>query len=72
MIMSRYPSSVNPFSQKMVRAIKSLYISRGGLNKKAIERMCAANYEFQIYNNEGQMTKYLDDLYKKYLVKSRV
>lgn len=71
-IMSKYPSSVNPFSQKMARAIKSLYVNRGGLNKKAIERMCAANYEFQIYNNEGQMTKYLDDLYKKYLVKSRV
>lgn len=64
------PTSMKPYNQKLVRAIKSLHIDREYINRKAFERMVKSQYVWPTYNNEGDMIAYIDSMYKKHLSKS--
>lgn len=70
-IFDENPCSMKAYNQKLVRSIKSLYIKKGGLNKKAVERMVQSQYKWLVYNNEADMVAYLEDMYKKHLTKSK-
>ena len=67
LVIEEYPVDMkSPFNQKMVRSIKMLKEDLGYINKKAIARMAKRNL-IAIYNNEGQMYRYIKKIYNQAL-----
>jgi len=65
-IMSNYEMNTSPYTNKIVRSLKSLYYMFNGLDLKAVEHMVKNNY-ITSYSNDAEQRAYMKNIYSRSL-----
>tara|TARA_R110000822_G_scaffold29350_4_gene86498 strand:- start:147 stop:866 length:720 start_codon:yes stop_codon:yes gene_type:complete len=65
-IMANYEMNTSPYTNKIVRGLKSLYHIFNGLDLKAIEHMVKNNY-ITAYSNDAEQKTYMKKIYMRSL-----
>lgn len=65
-IMTNYEMNTSPYTNKIVRGLKSLYHTFNGLDLRVIEHMVKSNY-ITSYSNDAEQREYMKKIYKRSL-----
>jgi hypothetical protein len=65
-IMNNYEMNTSPYSNKIVRSLKSLYYIYNGLDLQVIEHMVKNNY-ITAYSNDAEQNAYMKKIYSRSL-----